>query len=135
MREDRSTTKLRVVYDASSKRNGEVNLNDCLEIGPNLAPLAFDILLHFHIHKTTLVGDIEKAFLSIVVEPKEPDLLRFLWVDDINSNERKIEAYKFTRLVFGLANFPYILNEKVRHNLKNDKANDPDFVENVRNSL
>ena len=38
VKQERQTTKLRIVYDASSKVQGEVSLNDCLHPGPNLAP-------------------------------------------------------------------------------------------------
>ena len=46
VREDSETTKLRIVYDCSAKRNPEQpSLNDCLETGPALQPLLFDIVL------------------------------------------------------------------------------------------
>ena len=57
LREDRSTTKLRVVYDASSKQKGQMSLNECLLPGPPLTPLILDILLRFRLNQTVLVGD------------------------------------------------------------------------------
>ncbi len=98
IREDRETTKLRVVYDASSKTKGEVSLNDCLEPGPNLAPLIFDILLRFRTHKIALIGDIEKAFLNISISPEQRDLLRFLWVDNKDLENPKLSRSNFRNL-------------------------------------
>lgn len=46
IRRDKATTKLRVVYDASTRSNGAA-LNDCLYIRPPLAENIFDILLRF----------------------------------------------------------------------------------------
>ena len=43
-RDDHSTTKLRIVFDASSKTDGP-SLNDCLYKGPQMTPLIYDILL------------------------------------------------------------------------------------------
>ena len=64
VRLDRDTTKVRVVYDASSKVFGP-SFNDCLHIGPSLNPLLFDILLRFRVHEVSLTADIEKAFFNI----------------------------------------------------------------------
>ena len=79
VKEDRATTKLRVVYDASAKALNEPSLSDCLLPGPSLTPLIFDILLRFRLHKVALIGDVEKAFLNVEVAAEERNLLRFLW--------------------------------------------------------
>jgi hypothetical protein len=40
IRKDAVTTKLRIVYDASSKESKSgTSLNDCLHVGPSLNPL------------------------------------------------------------------------------------------------
>ena len=46
VREDKDTTKLRIVFDGSAKSNPWSHLlNDCLEKGPNLTPFIFNALL------------------------------------------------------------------------------------------
>ena len=82
IREDKLTTKVRVVYDASAKTRGP-SLNDCLYAGPKFDQCILDILLRFRSHKVALVADIEKAFLQISVAPCDRDVLRFLWIDDV----------------------------------------------------
>ena len=79
VRNNAKTTKVRVVYDASSKdgRKG-VSLNDCLHVGPALTPLLYNILIRFREKRVALVGDIEKALLNIEVERQDRDCLRFL---------------------------------------------------------
>jgi hypothetical protein len=48
VRKDAKTTKVRVVYDASSKETKKgVSLNDCLHVGPPLSPLLYHIILRF----------------------------------------------------------------------------------------
>ena len=86
-RKDAVTTKVRVVYDASSEING-ISLNDILLKGPSLTAELFLILLRFRTKKLTLVADIEKAFLNIFVDETERDFLRFLWVKDKASRDR-----------------------------------------------
>lgn len=64
IREDKTTTKLRIVYDASAKSIGP-SLNDCLYTGPKFGQSILDIILRFRIHRIALAADIEKAFLMI----------------------------------------------------------------------
>ena len=61
VRRNRDTTKLRIVYNASSKTDGP-SLNDCLLAGPKFNQKILDILFRFRIHKVTVPTDIEKAF-------------------------------------------------------------------------
>lgn len=66
IREDRSTTTLRVVYNGSAtSKEFPLTLNDCLPKGPNLIPKLFDVLIRFRNNLIALTADIEKAFLMI----------------------------------------------------------------------
>ena len=47
--DDKTTTKIRIVFDASARDNGP-SLNDYLYMGPHLTPLLYDILLRFRSH-------------------------------------------------------------------------------------
>ncbi|XP_074620271.1 uncharacterized protein LOC141879055 [Acropora palmata] len=118
IRRDAETTKLRIVYDASSKegKNG-TSLNDCLHTGPSLNPLLFEILVRFRENRVALVGDTEKAFLNIAVDAKDRDSLRFLWVEDVRDNNPNIVVYRFCRIVFGLNASPVLLIGTIRHHL------------------
>ena len=135
LKEDRKTTKLRIVYDASCKVAGEVSLNQCLEPGPNLLPLIFDVLLRFRMKKIALIGDLEKALLQISIDSSQRDLLRFLWVDDSEPNNVKVIKLRSARLAFGLTCSPFILNSTIRHHLDYYEDADPEFVNNVINLL
>ena len=62
--EDKKATKLRVVFDGSTKdRLNDLSLNDCLKKGPNTAS---DILLKFRNNTIGIVSNVEKAFHQIV---------------------------------------------------------------------
>ena len=69
VRQDKDTTKVRVVCDASAESKG-ISLNNCLHSGPCLVPTLFDIMLRFRCHLFALVADIEKAFLQIEIAPE-----------------------------------------------------------------
>ena len=79
IRSDAETTKVRIVYDASCcDRKTGVFLNECLHVGPPLAPLMLDMLIRFREKPVVFVEDIEKAFLNIEVDLTDRDVLRFL---------------------------------------------------------
>ena len=111
IRQDKETSKLRIVYDASARANGP-SLNDCLHIGPK------DILLRFRTHRVAVIADIEKAFLMVSVTERDRDVLRFLWVDDITSDQPEITILRFARVVFGVSSSPFLLNATFRHHLE-----------------
>ena len=71
--------KLRIVFDAPAKLDGRLSLNDCLHVGPKFNQKILDILLRFRSYKVALTADIKKAFLMV-----DRDVLRFLWVQNIN---------------------------------------------------
>ena len=115
IREDKETTKLRVVFDGDGLK--DLSLNDCLEKGPNTTPHIFDILLKFRAYPIGIVADVEKAFHQIVVAPKDRNMLKFLWYEDIGIQNPQIIQYQFCRLVFGLTPSPAILTETIQHHV------------------
>ena len=85
--------------------------------------------------KAALIGDMEKAFLQISIDPEQRDLLRFLWMEDANLDNPKCSKFRFSQLPFGLTCSPFILNATIRHHLKRYEESDPQFVCNVVKSL
>ena len=114
VRQDKETTKVRVVYDALARSNGP-SFNDCLHPGPK-----FDqrILLRFRLHRVALIADIEKAFLMVSVAKDDRDSLRFLWIDDILKENPEVVTFRFTRVVFGVSSSPFLLNATIRYHLE-----------------
>ncbi|XP_054709007.1 uncharacterized protein LOC129218706 [Uloborus diversus] len=84
VREDKVTSKVRMVFDASSKEKHLNSLNDCLFPGPNLNPNVLDIILSFKKHNIAFCADLEKAFLQIGIAEEDRNYLKFIWF----SNER-----------------------------------------------
>ena len=135
IRTDKETTKLRVVYDASSRAEKNLpSLNNCLYAGPPMSPLIYDILLRFRAYQMALTADIEKVFLNVSVAPSDQDYLRFLWVNDITSDEPELQVYKFARVVFGVSASPFLLNATIHYHLTRPEI-DRAFAEEVLNSL
>ena len=88
IREDHTTSKLRIVYDASAKLKGP-SLNDWLEAGEEKYTDLFGTLIRIRLHNAAVAADIEKAFLSIGIQ-KMADALRFLWKEDLFDTTSKL---------------------------------------------
>ena len=83
-KENAKTTKLRTVYDCSSKESSDVpSLNDCLETGPPLQPQLFDILVCSHFKRFAITGDLQKAFLQICIDNRDQEVLRILGYNNL----------------------------------------------------
>jgi len=130
IRKDKSTTKLRVVYDASCKSTGP-SLNDCLYTGPTMSQKIMEIILRFRSHKLALAGDIEKAFLNISVVKEDRDVLRFLWIDDVSKDTPNIVVLRFTRVTFGVTSSPFLLNATLNFHIERYRQQDSEFVETM----
>ena len=125
IREDAESTKLRIVYDCSAKQNPQLpSLNDCLETGPALQPLLFDIILRNRMKRYCITGDIRKAFLQIRINEQDRDAQRILWYD--NLKDRNIMEYRFTRVIFGAGPSPYILGATLQKHVLEYKEGYPE---------
>ena len=105
LQEDKKATKCKIVYNASSKSVGPT-LNNCLYSGPSLISDICNVLIRFQYHRTAIITDIEKAFLMVSVTEHDRNVLRFLWINDINSESPQVIFECFKAVVFGLTSFP-----------------------------
>ena len=129
IRNERETTKLRVVFDGSAKSlQSNTSLNDRLEVGDNNMPLIFDTLIRFRVHKIAITADIEKAFLQVGIRGGDRDVLRFLWFDDVLKENPEIIQYRYCRLVFGLTCSPAILSETIHKHVSQFRESNPEIV-------
>ena len=46
----------------------------------------------------------------IAVDPKDQDVLQFLWVKDVHADEPEIITLRFVRVVFGVLSSPFLLS-------------------------
>ena len=135
IRNDKETTKVRVVFDASAKLPKSPSLNECLYAGPCLLSLVYDILLRFRLQKIVLISDIKQAFLNVGIREEDCDYIRFLWFKDIFSENPEITVYRFLRVVFGLICSPFLLNATVKHHASKYSTKWKYFVEKFLRDL
>ena len=132
--EDRVTTKLHIVYDASSKLHGK-SLNESLENVSNKHTDLLSVLLQLRPYKVTLIVNIERAFFMIGVKDTDWDALRFMWVEDPTENLPQIKKKRFTMVCFGVISSMGHLGEAINHHLEEYRNQIPEVMEKTENSL
>jgi len=124
----------RAPSEASAHAHNEApSLNDCLHAGPPLQNQLWSVLTRNRFHSVAVTGDIRKAFLQIKIRQAERDSLRFHWIKDVHSSE--VEILRFTRVVFGLAPSPFLLNGVIQQHLELWRPRLPETVSEALKNL
>lgn len=105
IREDKSTTKLRVVLDASAKSDNGTSLNDILYAGPVLQADLLNILLNLRLFAVAITADVKAMYLKIAIRPENRPLQRFLYRFHEDEN---LKIFQFSVLPFGLKCSPFV---------------------------
>jgi hypothetical protein len=95
---DSTSTKLRVVFNASFRSADALSLNDNLMAGPTIQPELFAILLRFRTFKYVVNGDIAKMYRMIEIHPDHSDYQRIVWREN---TEDPLKTYRLTTLTYG----------------------------------
>ncbi|XP_070522380.1 uncharacterized protein [Cardiocondyla obscurior] len=104
IREDSKTTKLRVVFNGSSRTDSSYSLNDILHSGPKLQNEIKEILLWIRTHRILFSTDIVKMFRQINLHPDDWNLQQILW----RESSGQLNVYKLTTVTYGLSCAPYL---------------------------
>ncbi|GFX72888.1 integrase catalytic domain-containing protein [Trichonephila clavipes] len=99
-RPEKSTTKLRTVFNASSPSTRGKSLNSIQFNGGLIQEDLFSIMVRFRKHKYAFTTDIEKMFRMINIHPEQTCLQRILWKKGIGE---PIKRYELTTVTYGTA--------------------------------
>lgn len=122
IKETSTTTKLRVVFDASSKTTSGISLNETMYTGPRLQQELSDILLRWRSHKIALAADIEKMYRQVKIHPDDQVYHAVLW----RPNPREqIQEYKLTTVTYGTTAAPYLAVKTIQRLAEDEKLNFP----------
>ncbi|XP_037961465.2 uncharacterized protein LOC119690459 [Plutella xylostella] len=105
IRDDKDTTKVRVVFDASAKGSNGRSLNETMMVGPVLQPDLRSLIISWRKHKVCVVGDIVKMYRMVKTADDFTNLQCIVWRDNPDED---IESFKLTRVTFGTAAAPYL---------------------------
>nr|XP_041632379.1 uncharacterized protein LOC121502737 [Drosophila kikkawai] len=107
IKEDSTTTKLRVVFDGSAKSSSGYSLNEVLMAGPTLQLRLFN----------TLTGDICKMYRCVRFAEPDSYLQCILWRD---SRQEEIRVYRLDTVTYGTKPASF-LSVRAMHQLAEDE--------------
>ncbi|GFU91768.1 reverse transcriptase domain-containing protein [Trichonephila clavipes] len=134
VRKDKETTKVRMVFDASSKGRDCKSLNECLYAGPPLNPRIIDVILRFREYEHAFCSDIQGAFLTIGIAEEDRDYLRFFWFPN-DGDAKSYKIMRMNRVPFGVTLSPFILAATIKFHIRKYKEDYRETYELLNTSL
>lgn len=106
VRSDKTTTKTRVVFNASSRSAANnVTLNETLMVGPTIQPDLRHTIIRWRLHPVCLTADIIKMYRQIRVAEEDADYQRIVWREDTKD---EVHDYRLLTVTFGTSCAPYL---------------------------
>ncbi|XP_059222740.1 uncharacterized protein LOC131996801 [Stomoxys calcitrans] len=100
-----TTTKVRVVFNASSSSSNGVSLNDVLYTGPVLQQDLTILILKWRFFRYVFNGDITKMYRQIMINPEHSAYQRILFRRSPNDT---IKDYELRTVTFGVNCAPFL---------------------------
>ncbi|XP_065092100.1 uncharacterized protein LOC135712929 [Ochlerotatus camptorhynchus] len=119
IKDSSTTTRVRVVFDASSKSSTGISLNDVLLNGPVIQDELRTIIMRGRFYRIMLVADVEKMFRQIwtnhIDVPLQNILFRF-------SVEDPVQMYELLTVTYGTKPVPFLATRTLKQ-LSMDEIN------------
>jgi hypothetical protein len=128
VKNDKTTTKVRVVFDASCSLKNDSSLNSDLMVGPTLQPDLRHIIIRWRCYPISLVADIVKMYRQVKVATADVDFQRILWR---NNSSSEIQHLRHLRVTFGTSSGLYLAVKALQQVAHDDGANFPLAAERV----
>ncbi|KMQ85784.1 hypothetical protein RF55_15454 [Lasius niger] len=122
IKESSSTTRVRVVFNASHKTSNGLSLNDHLMIGQKLQPDISAVLLRWRQFRYAYATDITKMYRQIRIDPRDINYQRILWKAP---HESAVKEFQLLTVTYGTASAPYMALRVLQQLAQDEGANFP----------
>lgn len=129
VKESSTTTKTRVVYDASSPTTNGYSLNDRMHIGPPILEDIWKVLLRWRMGKIALTADIEKMYRQFWVDERDTPFQQILWR---NNSSEPLKLYELKTVTFGTAGAPFLAIRGLHYIADYVSQENPDLTEIIK---
>ncbi|XP_058837137.1 uncharacterized protein LOC131693385 [Topomyia yanbarensis] len=131
LRPSNTTTKCRVVFDASAKVSGR-SLNDVMKIGAIIQSDLQSISLRFRIPLHVLATDVAKMYRQVLVDRRHTPLSRIFWRKNPSDPLRVLEL---TTVTYGTASAPFLATRALLQLAIDESSKYPLAADIVKNSF
>ncbi|GBM55270.1 hypothetical protein AVEN_272341-1 [Araneus ventricosus] len=104
-RPQKSTKKLRTVFNASTLTTSGKSLNSIQYNGGVIQDDLFTFLVRFRKHIFAFTADIRQMYRMINIDESQRKLQRILWKEDVN---KPIKMYQLNTVTYGMVSAPYL---------------------------
>lgn len=120
--ENSTTTKLRVVFDASAKTTNGKSLNDVLLKGPKLQKDIFETLIKFRSYPVAFSSDIAKMYRQILMAEEDRQYQLVFWRKNPSD---PLVVYMLNTVTYGTACAPYLALRTLKQLCHDEEKNFP----------
>lgn len=121
-KESSTTTKLRVVFDASAKTTTNLSLNDVLKTGPCIQDTLFSILTRFRTHTIVFTADIAKMYRCVLMHKGDRDFQRIVWRFDPSD---PLLDYRLNTVTYGTVTASFLATRCLKQLSIENSVNSP----------
>ncbi|GFV93581.1 integrase catalytic domain-containing protein [Trichonephila clavipes] len=116
---EKTSTPLRVVFDASAKTTSGFSLNSILLNGGIIQHDLFFIVSRFRKPEYAFSADIKKMYWQILVDPNQRDLQRIMWK---TSADASVKTYKLATVTYGTVSALFLATRTLKALADEEKA-------------
>ncbi|XP_053686921.1 uncharacterized protein LOC128736463 [Sabethes cyaneus] len=131
-KESSTTTKTRVVFDASCKSSSGFSVNDKQLTGPVVQEDLLSIIMRFRIHSIAIVADIEKMYRQILLHPNDRPYQRILWR---YKPEDPVSTYELQTVTYGFTSSPFLATRTLIQVATDNKEKYPGAAATIRSDF
>ncbi|XP_065370916.1 uncharacterized protein LOC135963067 [Calliphora vicina] len=132
LKPESTTTKLRVVFNASSPSSNGNSLNDLLYPGPILQADLTILILRWRLFRYVFNSDIEKMYRQILVNPSHTPFQRIIFR---NSTHEDPQDFELNTVTFGVNCAPYLAIRTLLELAKTCEKSNPAVSDILRNYM
>ncbi|GFY26120.1 retrovirus-related Pol polyprotein from transposon TNT 1-94 [Trichonephila clavipes] len=130
-RPEKSTTKLRVVFNCSSLTDNGISLNDIQYNGGVIQEDLYAQMLRFRTYTYAFTADIKMMYRTILINPKQRNLQRIVWCE---SEHESPKIYELSTVTYGTVSAPYLAQRTLTQLSMDEEANFPIAASVLRNN-